>query len=98
MAASSFETPGAARHALPVIFQYREYALAGGLMSYGTSLGHSYHQVGVYTGSILKGEKPADLPVELPTKVELVVNAKTARALGITLPASILARANEVIQ
>jgi putative ABC transport system substrate-binding protein len=88
----------ALRHGVPTIYQNRDFALAGGLVSYGADFKETYHLAGNYSGRVLKGEKPADLPIQQATKVELCINLKTAKTLGIAVPIPLLGRANEVIE
>jgi putative tryptophan/tyrosine transport system substrate-binding protein len=86
------------RHAVPAIYQFREFVLSGGLASFGTTVADTYRPLGAYTGRILKGEKPADLPVQQATKLQLIINMKTAKALGITVPLPLSGRADELIE
>jgi putative ABC transport system substrate-binding protein len=88
----------AAQHSVPAVFQFREFAVGGGLMSYGANLADAFHQIGQYAGRIVRGEKPGDLPVQQANKVELIINLKAAKALGIAIPLRLLGRANEVIE
>ncbi|MGB9056592.1 MAG: ABC transporter substrate binding protein, partial [Pseudolabrys sp.] len=86
------------RHAVPAVFPYREFAAAGGLLTYGSDIADSYRLAGVYTGRILKGDKPAELPVQQAAKVELSINLKTAKTLGITVPNTLIGRADEIFE